>query len=41
MNDKCFLKISMYLFNVVNESKNNDHIAAILTCLDANPRFFK
>ena len=35
IKDNCFLKMSMYLFNKVN-----DHNTAILTCLDINPHLF-
>ena len=35
-----FLKMSMYLFTIFNESKDNDHVATVLTCLDTNSRFF-
>ena len=40
IKDKCYLKISMYLFTFFNESKDNYHITTILTCLDSNPRFY-
>ena len=33
--------MSIYLFNIFNESKDNDHITTMLTCSDKNPRFFK
>ena len=32
--------MSVYLFNVFIESKDNANITSIMTCLDANPRFF-
>ena len=32
--------MSMYLFNVFNESKDKDHVTTILTCLDTKTRFF-
>ena len=41
IKDNCFLKISMYLFNVFNESRDNDNITTIMTCLDTNPFFSK
>ena len=31
--------MSMYLFNVLNEFKDNDHITSILAWFDTNPRF--
>ena len=40
IKDNCFLKISMYRFDVFKESKGNDDITTILTCLDTNPRIF-
>ena len=30
----------MYLFNIFNETEDNDHIATILICLDTNPLLF-
>ena len=39
--NNCFLKISMYLLNIFNESKDNNNITTILTCLDTNPGFSK
>ena len=36
VKDNCFSKMPMYLFNIYKESKNNDHITAILTCSDTN-----
>ena len=30
----------MNLFNIFNESKDNDHPTTMLTCLDTSPRFF-
>ena len=30
------LKMSMYLFNIFNKSKDNDHITTILACWDIN-----
>ena len=34
--DNYFFKMSVYLFNIFNKSKENDHIKTILTCLDTN-----
>ena len=31
----------MYLFNVIDESKERDHITTIVTCLDERPHFLK
>ena len=31
----------MYLFNVIDESKERDHITTIVTCLDERPYFLK
>ena len=33
-------KMSFLLFNIFIDSNDNDHVTTILTCLDANPRFF-
>ena len=34
IKDSCFLKMSMYLFNIFKESKDNDQIISILTYSD-------
>ena len=31
--------MSMYLFNIFNESEDNNNITTILICLDTNPLF--
>ena len=31
----------MYFLNIFGQSKDDDHITSILTCLDTNPRFSK
>lgn len=33
-------KMSFFLINIFIDSNDNDHVTIILTCLDANPRFF-
>ena len=35
-----FLKMSLHVFNIFNESKDNNRLTTILTCLDTNPRYF-
>ena len=39
--ENCFLKMSVYLFNIFNESQDNDHNTIILTCRDTSLVFLK
>ena len=38
IKDNYFLKMSVYLSNIFNESEDN-YITTVLTCLDTNPLF--
>ena len=41
VKDNCFLKAFMYFVNIFSESKGNDHILNISTCLDTLAVYFE
>ena len=40
ITDICFLKISKYVFNIFNDSTEDDNFTTVLTSSNTNPRLF-